>query len=61
MKEKFKVIHSLKLMMFLVRNGFNVLKVEDAYPQKGEIKSPYKVFLFKDTPELKECCFKFSK
>jgi hypothetical protein len=48
-------------MMFLVRNGFNVLKVEDAYSKKGESKSPYKVFLFENTPELNECCLRFSK
>lgn len=65
MNKNFKVIHSLQLMMHLVRNGFNVSKVEDAYPKQGEDKcedkSKYKVFLFDDTPELQECCLMFNK
>ena len=61
MKQKIKVVHSLALMMHLVRNGFNVFNVEDAYPKNGEDKSPYKVFLFYDTPELEKCWFLYKK
>ncbi|AMJ42342.1 DUF5659 domain-containing protein [Anaerotignum propionicum] len=61
MNKNFKVIHSLQLMMHLVRNGFNVSKVTDAYPKQGEEKSKYKVFLFENTPELNECCLMFKK
>lgn len=61
MNKNFKVIHSLQLMMHLVRNGFNVSKVADAYPKQGEEKSPYKIFLFEDTPELNECCLTFNR
>ena len=58
---KLKVVHSLKLMMFLVRNGFDVVKVVDAYPKVNEEKSKYKVFYFEETPELKETMFEFGK
>lgn len=61
MKQKIKVVHSLQLMMHLVRNGFNIIKVDDAYAKQGEDKSKYKVFLFDNTPELKECCLQFKK
>jgi len=49
MHNNYKVVHSLGLAMHLVRFGCDIKKVEDSFTNKK-----FKVFLFEDTPELKE-------
>ncbi|KXL53394.1 hypothetical protein CLNEO_13650 [Anaerotignum neopropionicum] len=51
-----RVVHSLALMMHLVRNGFAVIKVIDSFTDKN-----LKVFLFEDSEELKDCMIRFKK
>lgn len=49
------VIKSLKLANFLVRQGFDILKVSDS-----EQNSNLKVFLFGDCPELRKSMTMFT-
>lgn len=43
------IIRSLDLMNWLCNRGYRVLKVEDS-----ERNPQFKVFFFKDTPEIRE-------
>ncbi|MDD3569793.1 MAG: DUF5659 domain-containing protein [Lachnospiraceae bacterium] len=54
--ENLKVVHSLALMMYLVRNGFDVIKVKDSFVDKK-----FKAFLFEDTVELQESMLQYKK
>ncbi|SFQ23331.1 DUF5659 domain-containing protein [Caldicoprobacter faecalis] len=50
------VIKSMSLACFLIRKGFNLLKVDDS------IQDPRKkVFLFEDTPELQRAITEFTQ
>ena len=55
MNNDYYVIRSLKMMMYLVRNGFDIIKVGDSEDNKN-----FKVFLFIDSKELRQCMSKFS-
>ena len=46
---------SLSMMMYLVRHGFDVVKVGD-----NENNPVYKVFLFIDSKELRQCMSNFN-
>lgn len=55
-REKFYIAYTLNMMMYLVRHGFDVVKAEDS------INNPhYKVFLFRNTPELVEAINEYNK
>ena len=55
-KEKqYYIIKSLSMMNYLVRNGFNVVKVGD-----NENNPKLKVFMFYDSQELRKCMESFS-
>lgn len=56
MNRKLKVIHSLKMAMYLVREGFDIIKVADSFNDKE-----LKVFLFEDSEELTEKMIEFNK
>lgn len=49
------VVKSLKLANFLVRQGFDILKVSDS-----EHNSEFKVFLFRDCAELRRSITMFT-
>lgn len=50
------VIYSLSMMNYLVRSGFDVVKVSDS------TRNPkIKVFLFMDTPQLQETMKEFKR
>lgn len=55
-KNGYYVIKSMSLACFLIRKGFDLLKVSDS------IKDPSKkVFLFEDTPELQQAIHEFDE
>lgn len=56
MERGYEVIHKLRLMMFLVRKGFNVCKVSDKIDEPN-----IKVFLFQKSNELTEAIHEYSQ
>ena len=56
MNKNLKAIHSLKLAMYLVREGFDIIKVVDSLKDKE-----FKIFLFVDSEELKEKMIEFRR
>ena len=55
-ENEYYVIKSLSMMNYLVRNGFDVLKVGD-----NEFYPNLKVFLFADSLELRRCMESFRR
>lgn len=53
---KMYIIKGLRMTNYLIRKGFDLLKVEDDIHN-----SHYKVFLFEDTPELRQAMSRFKK
>ncbi len=54
--KNFYVIRGLGMANYLVRQGFDIKKVEDnAYDRR------FKVFLFEDSPELRKAIGKYDK
>ena len=53
-KNQYYIIKSLNMMNYLVRNGFNVVKVGD-----NENNPNFKVFMFYDSQELRKCMESF--
>ncbi|WP_227018232.1 DUF5659 domain-containing protein [Sinanaerobacter chloroacetimidivorans] len=54
--ENYCVIHSLSMANHLVRNGFDIKKVDNS-----EKNNKLKVFLFYDSPELRQAMATFSQ
>ena len=50
----FYIVKSIGMMMYLVRKGFDLIKIEDAHDN-----SKHKVFMFYRTPELEEKAKKY--
>ena len=44
------IVKGLRQMNYLVRNGFDVIKLEE-----DRNNPKFRVFCFKDSPELREC------
>lgn len=55
-KQSFYVIRGIGMVNYLVRKGFDLWKVED-----DKNNPRFKVFLFKNTPELKEAMGGYKK
>lgn len=52
----FYVVKSIKMMTYLIREGFNIYKVKD------DDKNPhYKVFLFDDSQDLRKAMSEYTK
>ncbi|MGF7057217.1 DUF5659 domain-containing protein [Brassicibacter mesophilus] len=50
------VVKSLKIANYLVRSGYDILKVEDSRSNNF-----YKVFIFEDSPELRKEVKRYKK
>lgn len=53
--KNFYVIKSLRMMTYLIRQGFNIYKVKD-----DDKNSYYKVFLFEDSEDLRKAISDFT-
>lgn len=53
--KKFYVVKSIKMMTYLIREGFDIFKVKD-----DDKNSHYKVFLFEDSENLRRAITKFT-
>ena len=55
-ERKYYPVKSIKLMTWLIRHGFDLYSVRDDF-----LNQRYKVFIFKNSKELKNCIGEFNK